>query len=68
MYDFLFLLLVFLDKILRFNQLHAMAVTGNVAISNIQNVHYRCIIFGVSKSEDISLLKNSDLNAKRELL
>ena len=35
---------------------------NNVAILNIYGFDYRCIICGISKSEAIILLKNSDLS------
>ena len=36
----------------------------NVAILDINVVDYRCIIFGISKSEPKYLLRNSDLSKK----
>ena len=36
----------------------------DIAISNIHDVHYRCSINGISKSEAISLLENGNLSQK----
>ena len=34
---------------------------SNIAIITVKNIDYRCIIFNISKSEAINLLKNSVL-------
>ena len=36
----------------------------NIAILNINEVNYQCIIFGISKSEAMNLLKNTHLSKK----
>ena len=35
---------------------------GNIAILNIKNTNYRCIITGISKSEAINLMQNIDFD------
>ena len=37
----------------------------DIAISNINNADYRCIITGVSKSKAVKLLQNIDLTEKK---
>ena len=41
---------------------------SDIAISNIEDSDYRCIISGISKSEAINLMQNIDLNEKRGTL
>ena len=36
-----------------------------IVILNINGVDYRCIIFGISKSEAIHIFKNHDLSEKK---
>ena len=40
---------------------------SNIAIITINNVGYCCIIYGISKSEAIHLLKNSKLGDRRHI-
>ena len=37
---------------------------NDIAISNIYGVNYRCIINGISKSEAVNLLQNTNLSKK----
>ena len=37
---------------------------NDIAISNIHGVNYRCIINGISKSEAVNLLQNTNLSKK----
>ena len=37
---------------------------GDIAISNIKDSDYRCIISGISKSETINLIQNTNLTKK----
>ena len=41
---------------------------GDIAISNIKGVDYRCIISGIDKSEAINLMLNIDLTEKTRIL
>ena len=41
---------------------------SDIAISNIEDSDYRCVISGISKSEAINLMQNIDLNEKRGTL
>ena len=41
---------------------------SNIAISNIENVDYRCIISAISKSKAKKLMENFDLTEKRGTL
>ena len=43
-------------------------VINNITILNSLGVNYRCIIFEISKSDVINLLKNADLNERYGLL
>ena len=36
----------------------------DIAILNIYDIYYRCIISGISKSETINLMQNIDLRKK----
>ena len=38
---------------------------SNIAVTTVKNVDYRCIIYNISKSEAINLLKNSVLENRR---
>ena len=38
---------------------------SNIAILNVNGVHYRCIINRISKSEVVNLLQKADLKKKR---
>ena len=40
----------------------------DVAILNIRGFDYRCIINGISKSDAVNILKNSDLTERRVVL
>ena len=40
----------------------------DIAISNIRNADYRCIISAISKSEAINLMQNTDSTRKRGTL
>ena len=60
----------FLDKGLRFQNtifygcqewLIMSSDIKSITVLNINGVDYYCIIFGISKSEDIDVLKNADL-------
>ena len=37
----------------------------DIAILNIDSVDYHCILNGISKSEGVSILQNTDFNVKR---
>ena len=37
---------------------------NDIAVSNINGADYRCIINGISKSDTLNVLKNSDLTKK----
>ena len=39
---------------------------NDIAILNTRGVNYRCIINGISKSETVNLLQNTNLNKKGE--
>ena len=39
---------------------------SDIAILNIHGVDYHCIINGISKSEAMGLLKNANLNEKKQ--
>ena len=39
---------------------------SNIAILNIHGVNYRCIINGISRSEAVNLLQNTDLSDKKK--
>ena len=39
---------------------------SNIAILNIKDPDYRCIISGISKNEVINLMQNADLTKKVE--
>ena len=63
----------FLDKGFKFqphvcNDCHDVLMMSmnlsNIAILNINNADYRCIISGISKSKAVNLLKNADLIEK----
>ena len=41
---------------------------SSIAILKIKNADYHCIITGISKSEAIKLLQNTDLSEKRGAL
>ena len=64
----------FLDKGFRFqtyacngwNDLLTMSLNlDNIAILNINSIDYHCNINGICKSEDVYLLQNADLTAKK---
>ena len=40
----------------------------DIAILNIYDIYYRCIISGISKSETINLMQNIDLRKKRNII
>ena len=62
----------FLDKNFKFqpdvcNRCHdllMMSMNSDIAILNIKDLDYRCIISGISKSDTINLIKNIDLTEK----
>ena len=39
---------------------------NDIAISNIRGVDYRCIINGISKSDGVNVLQNTDMTEKEE--
>ena len=41
---------------------------SNIAILNIKSVHHCCIIRGISESEAINIMHNSDLTKKSRTL
>ena len=41
---------------------------NDIAISNIRDVDYRCIINGISKNDATNLLQNANLTEGKELL
>ena len=53
----------FLDKGFRFHDLVMMSM--DIAIINIKGSDYRCIISGISKSEAINLMQNTNLTIKK---
>ena len=63
---------IFLDKNFKFqldiyNRCHdllMMSMESDIAILNIKDLDYRCIVSGINKSEPINLIKNIDLTEK----
>ena len=46
-----------------------MSINPNdIAISNIQDVDYCCVINGIGKSDAMNALQNADLTGKKEIL
>ena len=41
---------------------------NNIAILNIKGIDYHCIINGISKSDSVNLLQNTDLIEEKEVL
>ena len=39
---------------------------NDIAILNIRGVDYRCIINGISKSDGVNVLQNTDMTEKEE--
>ena len=40
---------------------------GNIAILNLKGVHYRCVLWNITKNDAINRLNNSKLNDKGTL-
>ena len=40
---------------------------GNVAVVNIKDIHYRCVILNMTKNDVINSLNNSELDDKGSL-
>ena len=48
----------------RCHDLLMMSMKSDIAILNIKDLDYRCIVSGINKSEPINLIKNIDLTEK----